>query len=207
MSALEKPLPMPPGVWRGRLHAAQPALATGFAPLDAALPGGGWPLGALTEVLGDQPGLGLDLLLPALRRYTGQGRCTALVTPPFLPYPQAFLSEGVVPARLLWVRSEEAADALWAAEQLTRSGAVPLVAVWSAQGGETVLRRLQLAAEEAGSLCVLFRPLAARRQSSPAALRLVAVSTAQGLSLEVIKNRGGRSGQRLQWPVPLGDAA
>lgn len=35
-----------------------PTLATGFAPLDAELPGGGWPQGQLVELLVDAPGLG-----------------------------------------------------------------------------------------------------------------------------------------------------
>ncbi|HEX8962945.1 MAG TPA: SOS cell division inhibitor, partial [Rhodocyclaceae bacterium] len=59
-----------PDVWLGdRLAAASlPTLPSGFAALDAALPGGGWPRGALTELLVDGVGLGeLELLMPALR--------------------------------------------------------------------------------------------------------------------------------------------
>ena len=48
-----------PDVWRGRLaEAAVPALSSGFPVLDAELPGGGWPRGALTEILVDGVGLG-----------------------------------------------------------------------------------------------------------------------------------------------------
>ena len=46
-------------VWRGRLvDAALPALSSGFPALDAELPGGGWPRGALTELLVDASGYG-----------------------------------------------------------------------------------------------------------------------------------------------------
>ena len=45
-------------LWTGAQAAMQRAVPTGFAPLDAVLPGGGWPLGALTEVLVATPGLG-----------------------------------------------------------------------------------------------------------------------------------------------------
>ena len=40
-------------LWRGRDLAAvtEPGCATGFAALDAQLPGAGWPAGALTELL------------------------------------------------------------------------------------------------------------------------------------------------------------
>ena len=54
-----------PGIWR-RSAAQQPrvrALPTGWDTLDARLPGGGWPQGALSEILFEQDGLGeLDLL-------------------------------------------------------------------------------------------------------------------------------------------------
>ncbi|MBX3682927.1 MAG: SOS cell division inhibitor SulA, partial [Thauera sp.] len=47
--------------------AAGAVLPTGFSALDAELPGGGWPAGALIELLADRPGVGeLSLLLPLL---------------------------------------------------------------------------------------------------------------------------------------------
>ena len=43
-------------------------VASGFAAIDAVLPGGGWPQGQLVELLVDSPGLGeLSLLAPALQ--------------------------------------------------------------------------------------------------------------------------------------------
>ena len=56
-------------VWRGdELGSADAAvLATGHGALDAELPGGGWPVGAMTEVLQSSPQLHVwQLLLPAL---------------------------------------------------------------------------------------------------------------------------------------------
>lgn len=190
-----------PGVWRGRLHHRQAVLPSGHAQLDAVLPGGGWPLGALSEVLTVQPGFGLELLLPALRQKTAAGFCTALVAPPFVPYAPGLIAEQLQLSRVLWVQPETDADGLWAAEQLTRSGALPLVVAWSAADDETALRRLQLAAETAAAVLVLFRPAATRLSTSPAALRLVARSRSRGVALEILKNRGGRSGQQLQLPV------
>jgi protein ImuA len=47
---------------------------SGFAALDAQLPGGGWPHPALIEVLNERPGIGeLSLFLPALRYLSGAG--------------------------------------------------------------------------------------------------------------------------------------
>jgi hypothetical protein len=56
-----------PSVWRGRSRAAVETLPTGFAALDAGLPGGGWPRHGLVEILTPRPGVGeLYLLLPVL---------------------------------------------------------------------------------------------------------------------------------------------
>jgi protein ImuA len=53
----------------------QAVLASGHAALDAQLPGGGWPVGALTELLLPHPGVGeLRLLAPALAALQRQQR-------------------------------------------------------------------------------------------------------------------------------------
>ncbi len=59
-----------PLLWRGKQAAHHVAtLASGHAALDRALPGHGWPLGAITELIHDTPGCGeLSLVLPALAR-------------------------------------------------------------------------------------------------------------------------------------------
>jgi protein ImuA len=56
-------------IWRGSqvAQAGQSVVASGFAALDAQLPGGGWPCHALTELLQPQPSLcEWRLLAPAL---------------------------------------------------------------------------------------------------------------------------------------------
>ena len=73
-----------PAIWRGGDCAPEPAsIASGFAELDAALPGGGWPRGALTELLLEREGIGeLRLTLPALVRLQAEGRSVVWVSPP-----------------------------------------------------------------------------------------------------------------------------
>lgn len=63
-------------LWRGRVETSAVAegLATGFADLDQALPWHGWPTNGLVELLTDQPGAGLALILPALARLCDEGR-------------------------------------------------------------------------------------------------------------------------------------
>ena len=67
-------LALHPGVWRASQvgGGAQAVSPSGFAALDALLPGGGWPHGALTELLLPQPGIGeLRLLAPVLAAVAG----------------------------------------------------------------------------------------------------------------------------------------
>ncbi len=91
-------LALHPGLWRASQIGGAPGriTASGFAALDAQLPGGGWPHGVLTELLLPQAGVGeLRLLSPALaavcplaEREHGapikpdEGRCVMLFDPP-----------------------------------------------------------------------------------------------------------------------------
>ncbi len=191
-------------VWRGRQTRAPHlrVLATGWPALDAALPGGGWPLGALTEVLVEAPGRGeLSLLLPALARLTDARRedaWIAWVAPPHIPYAPALAAAGLRLERILVVNAGR--DAAWAAEQTLRSGLCAAVIGWFERIDERGLRRLQLAAEEGGALGVAFRDAERRGQTSPAALRLrvgaaareVAEAGDDGILVDVVKCRGGR---------------
>src|SRR3990167_4384432 len=83
---------------RGDAFAVAPAptLATGFPPLDAELPGGGWPRGQLSELLPEHDGIGeLGLLLPALAALTAAGRIVVLVAPPQRPHAPAWAAAGI----------------------------------------------------------------------------------------------------------------
>ena len=86
MPALDQILEQHP-VWRGGApHSALPGVPTGYQVLDFELPGGGWPTGALTEVLSDREGIGeLELVLPALARLSWAGRRVVWLAPPHLP--------------------------------------------------------------------------------------------------------------------------
>jgi protein ImuA len=60
-----------PAIWRGRSAAQVGGLPTGFAALDACLPGRGWPRTGLIEILLPRCGIGESyLLLPALAALT-----------------------------------------------------------------------------------------------------------------------------------------
>jgi protein ImuA len=185
-------------VWRGKVATvARAVLPTGFHELDRALPGGGWPLGALTEILVDGYGIGeLGLLMPALTALTKDDparpkKWVAWVAPPFVPYAPALQQRGVNIDRLLMIHPTSGGKSrLWAIEQAIRSGSSAGVLAWVAAADDVILRRLQLAAEEQGCWVLLFRPASTRSQRSPAALR-IHLSQAR---VEILKCWGGRPG-------------
>ncbi|MEJ5212054.1 MAG: translesion DNA synthesis-associated protein ImuA [Burkholderiales bacterium] len=179
-----------PALWRGDQLAqvAQPSLASGFEALDRELPGGGWPVGALTELLHEREGIGeLRLLLPALARLTGAGRWVAWVAPPHLPYAPALAAAGIDLARLLVIGAVSPRDDLWAAEQALRAGSMGAVLFWPGELDARAARRLQLAAEAGGAAGFLYRPLAAATEPSPAALRIALEPPS---ALRILKRRG-----------------
>jgi cell division inhibitor SulA/protein ImuA len=192
-----------PRVWRGSSQAgARPGLASGYPKLDRCLPGGGWPLEALTEILIGQYGIGeLRLLMPALARLSAEETHTdeytepgwiAWVAPPFQPYAPALQQCGIDLSRMLIVRPKDDSELLWSAEQALSSGTCAAVLLWPDTLDDQASRRLQLAAEKGHSWAIAFRPLAARDQPSAAALRLELQSTEQGTRVHVLKSRGGR---------------
>jgi len=183
-------------VWRGKVASvARAVIPTGFHELDRAL-GGGWPLGALTEILVDGYGIGeLGLLMPALTALTKEDpakpkKWVAWVAPPFVPYAPALQQHGVNIDRLLMIHPTSGSKSrLWAIEQAIRSGSSAGVLAWVVAADDVILRRLQLAAEEQGCWVLLFRPASTRLQRSPAALRIYLSQR-----VEILKCRGGRPG-------------
>jgi protein ImuA len=177
---------------RAAAGAASGTVATGHAALDATLPGGGWPLGAITELCPVAPGIGeLTLLMPALARLGRSGKQLVWIAPPHLPYPPALAGHGLPLAQLLQVHVREAREVAWAAEQALRCPAVGAVLAWPGLLDDRAVRRLQLAAETGGGCGMLYRDPAVLAQPSPAALRVHLSPEGAGLRLELRKVRGG----------------
>lgn len=158
-AALETLHPM---LWRAHQlgRSAGTAVPSGFAALDAELPGGGWPRRALSELLLAQPGIGeIRLLAGALSRLMQDGRSVMLFDPPALPCANALAALGLALPQLVVVRGRggfkqrraapefldraaagglggaqnrllPCADTLWALEQALKSGHVGAVLAW-----------------------------------------------------------------------------
>lgn len=200
-----------PAIWHARQLAQEQerrqdkALASGHARLDALLPDGGWPLGALTELLVDLSGAGeLALLLPALRAVCARERGIALLAPPWLPQAAVWEAAGIPLARLLLVEAA-GTDLLWSAEQCLRSGECGAVLLWGSAAGRALnqraLQRLQLAAASGSTLCFLYRSCAAAANPSPAPLRLQLDAANGALQVRCLKRRGATPGQALSLPL------
>lgn len=182
-----------PALWRGdaRPTSAQPGVASGIEELDAELPGGGWPVGSLTEILPATPGIGeLRLVMPALARLTQQGLIITWIAPPHQAYAPALAAAGIDLARILIVRTTRVQDALWATEQALRSRACGAVLAWLQPLRFSEARRLQLAAQGGSSLALLFRPPEAAAEASPSPLRLKIASRGGVPSIDIFKRRG-----------------
>ncbi len=169
-------------------------MATGHAALDTQLPGGGWPVGAISEILQAQSGQSeWRLLLPALKR--AASGAVVLVGAPHAPFAPGLRFQGFEARRLLRVSATTPAQRLWATEQALRCAEVVAVLAWLPQARAEQLRRLQMAAYAHGKLLFVMRPAQAQGESSPAVLRMLVASTSTGalldaLQVQILKRRG-----------------
>lgn len=193
-------------VWQAghRVQTSQPSEPTGYKALDHQLQGVGWPRGALTECFLKDPGIGeLQLLLPLMRRQLAADKIVFWVSPPHIPYAPALEREGIDLSRVVVIRTESPNDALWSLENCLRSSVTGLVVAWPDRLKPRDIRRLQLAAEAGGGLCILFRDQQAAADSSPAALRLqLTPSPDMQLNVQILKRRGGWSINECTLPLP-----
>src|SRR5258706_198301 len=191
-----------PDIWRGDSlnESGSLVVSSGFPALDAGLPGGGWPVGALTEILPAHEGIGeLRLLGSALA--SRRGLWLAWIAPPHLPYAPALAAAGIDITRLVIVRTASRKETLWAAEQALASNACGAVLAWPGNAKYTELRRLQIAAEGGRAPAFLFKPPETAGESSPAALRIALGTSDGGLAVRVLKRRGAPLAQPILLPA------
>lgn len=187
-------------IWRGDQPAttAGAVVSSGFDELDYYLPGGGWPLGAMTEILvKDIAHSPLWLVMPALSALGKQTRWQTWITPPHIPFAPALSDNGIDISRTLLVRPGRQRDALWAAQETLGSGSCSVVLFWPQRLGSTTLRRLQLAAERGQTWAVCFRAHHSAGHHTTAALRLLCQPYKNGTQVNILKCRGGRSVNNL----------
>ncbi|OWQ46566.1 hypothetical protein CDL60_13965 [Roseateles noduli] len=165
---------------------------TGFAELDAVLPGNGWPCAALTEVLVSQFSVvEFRLLASVISTLTRRGHTVALVGPSLSPHMPGLRHEGVDERYLVWVDVDTPKDRLWSTEQLVKAGSCGAIVAWLPLVRAEQIRRLQVLSARCKGPVFVCRPESAARDASAASLRIaVHVDTDWQITVEVIKRKG-----------------
>ena len=174
-------------------------LPTGYPQLDQCLPGGGWPLGALTEILVENTAeTPLWLITPALVALDHEQRWQAWVAPTGIPYAPALANAGINLSKMLLIHPPARNDLLWTIEQSLGSNICSAVLSWPQRLHGTASRRLQLAAERGRSWGLCFYSCSHAQYQTMAALRLLFRPNRRGAEVTILKCRGGRPMKNLQ---------
>jgi protein ImuA len=216
--ARRAPETLHPALWLGHQlgRSGAPAVGSGFAALDAELPGGGWPRRVLSELLVPHPGVGeIRLLAPPLVAAQRAGRLVMIFDPPADLSAWALARLGFEVDQLLIVNTRArvvpGSDSLWALEQALKSGHVGAVLAWLPPRLRAErLRRLQLAAHNHDGAAFVLRELAAAARPTASPLRLsLHAGGADRLRVRILKRRGPPLEAPLQLALPtvLSEAA
>lgn len=199
-------------IWRGNAIGVSPdqVVPSGFQELDKALPGGGWPVGNLTELLLPTEGLGeIGLLSRMLEQVTQAGRHILLVSPPHTPYMPAWENLGMNSRRIVIVKAHTSAERLWTLEQGVKCGAFGAILGWLSGISPQATRKLQILARSVATLVFLFRPASTRLEPSAAPLRILldpvhSHALSHTLCLHLLKRRGMPAGLSVYLTLPPG---
>ena len=181
-------------VWRGAEFGRQATecLPTSFPELDAELPGGGWPLSNVSEVL--QPQFcqaEWRLLLPGIAARASAKRPLLAIAPPHAPFFGGLRQHGLDEGGLVVIHAKSPAERLWATEQAVKANGLAGVIAWLANARGDQVRRLQTCAAQCGFPIFLVRPESAQHESSAAPLRLqVRLQGLDAVGVHVLKRRG-----------------
>lgn len=152
------------------------AVSSGCTAMDACLPENGYVPGTIIEYLRTTSGCGatyLALAAAASALRAAEEKYLVIVDTHHQLYPPALLSHRIPLAKVIWVRPQSQADAIWSVDQALRTPAVAAVIADLEAIDERDARRLQLAAERGGGLGLLLRSLHARRMPSWAEVQWV----------------------------------
>jgi protein ImuA len=184
-------------------------LALGIPFFGDLLPEGELPAGSLVELLATAEGAGAWTLALLLTRHAcGERKALVIVDPRSCFYPPAASRLGIDLAHTIVVRPTTHSELHAALDQSLRCQAVGTVLGGCERLRAAESQRLKLAAEAGGGLGILLRPGGASSGPSFADLRMTVtpLSPEKGtgtvfcprrMRLDVMRCRGGRSGQSL----------
>jgi hypothetical protein len=165
--------------------------------------------GGIVEWLTAAPGAGaIAATLQMMSQYYDARGILAIVDSARECHVPALSGWGCTLSRTLLVCPRSRKEACWAIEQCLRCPGVSAVWAWvDGRFPSRVHRRWQLAAEVGGGVGMIFRPEAARRESTWADLRLLVTplagdrGEARRVRIEVLYHRGGRGGTARVWEI------
>lgn len=177
----------------------RPVASTGYSQLDKQLHYSGWPQGCLSELLLSNNGIGeIRLLSPLIASLNRQAGYIGWINPPYLPYAPALAAQGLQLDKMLLIRTTSLQDTIWSAQQAMASKACAAVLVWLPKKQLTTeIRKLSLATKAGNCWGFIIRDHHLQQQASSAALRLVMQTQSNKQQLEIIKQPGGWSGQKI----------
>ena len=198
----------------GRGLGQQAAISTGCEAMDACLPQRGYIPGSIVEYLRVAPACGASYLVFAAAAEAMKHTSGFLVLVDIAQhfYPPALQAHGIDLEKVIFVRPESLADAIWVVDQALRTPAIAAVVAELDRIDDRAARRLQLAAESGDGLALLLRGAAARKQPSWAEVqwlvgsrdseplstsRTVDSRTARCLRVKLVRHRSGVAGQVL----------
>ncbi len=189
-----------------RSRATLQVTSAGCTELDALLPHGGYAPGSVVEYLRTAPACGACTLVWAAASAAMQTTKGFLVVVDTLQhiYPPALASQGIDLAKVVFVRPQSHADALWAVDQALRTQAVAAVVSELELFDDRAARRLQLAAEHGQGRALVLRSSAALRKPSWAEIQWLvkpelsqATTGRRKIQVQLARARGGQAGSRL----------
>jgi hypothetical protein len=174
------------------------------------LPEHGLSPGDVSEWIADGAGAGaLQLALTAARKAVSPQSRWLVVDSTGDLFPAGWEEAGLNLSRTVFVQGINPVDALWTVEQSLRSRGVDVVCCRFGRLTPVMGRRLKIAAESGGSLCLMFRGPEALRETSYGDLRVLVSPLPSSdwlrrrVRIEVLKIRNGFPGRVTQ--VELND--
>ncbi len=214
----------------GRVDSAH-RISAGCQALDDCLPHSGYVPGTLVEYLRATPACGASYLAFAAAAAAMQANDGFLVVVDSYDlqksiYPMALCTHGIDLQKVIFVRTQNLQDSIWAIDQALRTSAVSAVLAELDRFDDRAARRLQLAAETGEGLGLLLRSAATRHLPSWAEVQWLvqavpekrsplrrdplaaaghsvskARTFARQFDVQLVRNRGGRAGTRLRLMV------
>jgi hypothetical protein len=177
-------------------------VSSGSAGLDRLLPGRGFRRGTLTEWLSEPGGGATTMALVSARAACCLGGALVVVdrSPASATnlggrfYPPAAAALGIDLEKLILVRPTHARDERWALTQALGCQGVAAVLCWPEKFDSRSLRRMQLAAEQGGSLGLLVGPPSSTTATwSEVRLRVEGIASPgpRRLRIELLRSRSG----------------